>query len=625
MLLSNMVFTGFVLAASAIPVDGATHPDTNSNPPSVSENAFMSVGKDRVARWLPEIRQTRRDRGLTEDQYPDELVLALIEVESTGDPEANRDNSEYHGLLQMGQDAALDLGYPDRGRLTSEFLMNEGRAAIDTFFRYQERYRSRHEYEPKYIALLWKGGPGTTSEYKEILREEGQSEATEYLSGLWGGSPLDYLEKFRNLYSYWRSGEGEEAYSSLNSTTTGSSLRGSDTDAVPRAPSGAFIRTPDVSRPPGCGSSTVGDDSDSRVNVPSTRGGGGGGRTAGEGVPEGSPDDRGAGEVLDYIGGNYVGDLDAFADTASVRGETSDSAQWTPGKAALVRGFIEEMEEDEGASFAFEATLFDIATSYCQPLVNPIVRQPWGQERSYSVGGRQRGELLRDPETNEVMHRHHLGVDYETRSSEGSLGVEQPCYAIAGGEVVIAETISGYGLTIYLKHDNGVSSRYAHLSSMSVSAGDTVSKGQIIGNCGTSSTRNGQLDHNVVQIPHLHFELRINRGVITGDSIEGGIGSNTANVSLDPQPILSAAPNPGEPLEENDPDIERLEAARESFEDAALNSTSAEECVQAANNADTCAALSRGNQYFGYSRRDFYEAQSRNTAAQTSPVRISPE
>jgi murein DD-endopeptidase MepM/ murein hydrolase activator NlpD len=74
-----------------------------------------------------------------------------------------------------------------------------------------------------------------------------------------------------------------------------------------------------------------------------------------------------------------------------------------------------------------------------------------------------------------------------------------PVLAAAGGVVSTNSYNSEYGNMIDVDHDNGLTSRYAHLSKSQVKVGDVVMKGQVIANVGTTGRSTG---------PHLHFEVR---------------------------------------------------------------------------------------------------------------------
>ena len=88
----------------------------------------------------------------------------------------------------------------------------------------------------------------------------------------------------------------------------------------------------------------------------------------------------------------------------------------------------------------------------------------------------------------------HTGVDFIAASGSEIL-------AAAGGVVAAAEIHPEYGKMIDIDHDNGLTTRYAHLSIMVVKVGDVVLKGQRIGALGQSGRATG---------PHLHFEVREN-------------------------------------------------------------------------------------------------------------------
>lgn len=88
----------------------------------------------------------------------------------------------------------------------------------------------------------------------------------------------------------------------------------------------------------------------------------------------------------------------------------------------------------------------------------------------------------------------HAGVDFI--AAPGS-----PIVAAAGGVVSAAEWHNEYGNVIDINHDNGLTTRYAHLAQKMVKQGDVVLKGQQIGTLGQTGRATG---------PHLHFEVREN-------------------------------------------------------------------------------------------------------------------
>ena len=76
-----------------------------------------------------------------------------------------------------------------------------------------------------------------------------------------------------------------------------------------------------------------------------------------------------------------------------------------------------------------------------------------------------------------------------------------PIYASNDGTVLKAESHSSYGYYVLIDHGNGRSTLYAHCSSLAAVAGQTVSKGQVIGYVGSTGFSTGN---------HLHFEFRVN-------------------------------------------------------------------------------------------------------------------
>ncbi|MGA2337194.1 MAG: M23 family metallopeptidase [Terriglobales bacterium] len=88
----------------------------------------------------------------------------------------------------------------------------------------------------------------------------------------------------------------------------------------------------------------------------------------------------------------------------------------------------------------------------------------------------------------------HSGVDI-------SAIVGSAVIAPADGSVTFADYLGGYGRAIMVDHGHGISTRYGHLSSFAVTAGQYVHRGDTIGYVGTSGRSTG---------PHLHYEVRIN-------------------------------------------------------------------------------------------------------------------
>nr|WP_296440174.1 M23 family metallopeptidase [uncultured Acetatifactor sp.] len=89
---------------------------------------------------------------------------------------------------------------------------------------------------------------------------------------------------------------------------------------------------------------------------------------------------------------------------------------------------------------------------------------------------------------------YHKGVDWATPTGT-------PVYASCGGTVAKAGWGSGYGYVVYINHEDGRQTRYAHLSKVLVSAGQTVKQGDRIALSGNTGVSTG---------PHLHFEMLIN-------------------------------------------------------------------------------------------------------------------
>lgn len=92
----------------------------------------------------------------------------------------------------------------------------------------------------------------------------------------------------------------------------------------------------------------------------------------------------------------------------------------------------------------------------------------------------------------------HAGVDVAAGAG-ATIGAAQ------AGTVGIAEYSSSYGNYVVVYHADGNSTLYAHMSSMAVSVGQYVSRGQTLGYVGSTGWSTG---------PHLHFEVRMGGGCV---------------------------------------------------------------------------------------------------------------
>jgi len=90
--------------------------------------------------------------------------------------------------------------------------------------------------------------------------------------------------------------------------------------------------------------------------------------------------------------------------------------------------------------------------------------------------------------------RQHQGIDIGAPHGTNVVAADS-------GTVITSTYASGYGNYIVIAHGNGFTTLYAHLSSRSVSKGDSVTKGQLIGCVGSTGNAKGA---------HLHFEVSIN-------------------------------------------------------------------------------------------------------------------
>jgi murein DD-endopeptidase MepM/ murein hydrolase activator NlpD len=87
--------------------------------------------------------------------------------------------------------------------------------------------------------------------------------------------------------------------------------------------------------------------------------------------------------------------------------------------------------------------------------------------------------------------RDHKGLDF-------SADVGTPIYATGDGQIKTIYFSESYGNVIFLDHQYGYETRYAHLSKFNVKRGQRIKRGEVIGYVGNTGLSKG---------PHLHYEV----------------------------------------------------------------------------------------------------------------------
>ncbi|MFG2333672.1 M23 family metallopeptidase [Streptomyces sp. NPDC048604] len=160
----------------------------------------------------------------------------------------------------------------------------------------------------------------------------------------------------------------------------------------------------------------------------------------------------------------------AAAEKAATEAKTQQTAAATAQKAAAEAKAKAEAEARAKAEAARRAAL---AASYSLPTSSYTITSEYGQAGSMWSSG------------------YHTGLDFAAPTGT-------PVKAVHGGTIKSAGWSGSYGYRIVLELEDGTEVWYAHLSSMTVSAGQTVTTGDTIGRVGATGNVTG---------PHLHLEV----------------------------------------------------------------------------------------------------------------------
>ena len=103
--------------------------------------------------------------------------------------------------------------------------------------------------------------------------------------------------------------------------------------------------------------------------------------------------------------------------------------------------------------------------------------------------------------------RFHSGIDIGAAAGSSVLAADS-------GTVTVATYSSSYGNYVMIYHSSGTYTLYAHMSSLNVTAGQNVTKGDTIGYVGSTGWATG---------PHLHFEIRSGGGTVDPTAYFSGL------------------------------------------------------------------------------------------------------
>mgnify|MGYP005842583137 CR=1 FL=1 len=167
--------------------------------------------------------------------------------------------------------------------------------------------------------------------------------------------------------------------------------------------------------------------------------------------------------VVPVVSGGYM--------TTNINVSAEQQALLSPAVEQFELSLLQELTQ------RFTTTLYHRGI-FSLPAASPM-NAPFGTRRSYNGGD---------------VTRYHNGADFA--SAPGT-----PVFAAASGNVVLADVLNIRGNTVVIEHGAGVYTLYAHLASLSVTLGQSVTVGQVIGTSGATGRVTG---------PHLHWELWVN-------------------------------------------------------------------------------------------------------------------
>lgn len=139
--------------------------------------------------------------------------------------------------------------------------------------------------------------------------------------------------------------------------------------------------------------------------------------------------------------------------------------------------------------------------TYDIPLASTLPQISFSGGMAYGGKGLMFPLSMPSPITSLFGWRNHPITGDRSFHSGTDLGAAMgtPVLAAYSGQVEIADSVGGYGLTVVLNHKNAQQTLYGHMSQLLVQPGQYVQRGTVLGLVGSTGISTG---------PHLHFEVR---------------------------------------------------------------------------------------------------------------------
>jgi len=227
-------------------------------------------------------------------------------------------------------------------------------------------------------------------------------------------------------------------------------------------------------------------------------------------------------QVLASLTRSFDGRIQRTRQAMSTMGLTPDMiVRWRGRDDAVLPNIVLPLSEQQtpfGIQIARARQNFAVLHGF-KPLVETLpVSKPTPAEVRYSSGFGYRIHPLLG------TRRLHAGIDI-------AAPVGTPIRAAGSGTILSAGWAGGFGNLVQVDHGNGLITRYAHLSQISVSPRQPVARGEILGLMGSTGASTGS---------HLHFETRIKGNAVNpacfllaGEQI-GGVPSIPFNCERPP-------------------------------------------------------------------------------------------